>query len=185
MATLLFSHEPLSREQAFAFMPQSQSHQGEADNPIMRITHWNSAQQARLLANLAAISRDNRGWILIANAPAPLSRRALVEADVNPARVIEVKRASRQLLQQAMACTGIAALVCWQSADLTLPTGSHRRQSVFMVNQHDPLPAASVQARCTPGHFMTGMRPAARQCGSLHAVISAKAGWRNGSFIRD
>ncbi|GHA10197.1 hypothetical protein [Oceanisphaera arctica] len=121
----------------------------------MRIAHWSSSQQARLLANLAAISHGNRGWILIANAPAPLSRRALIGAGVNPARVIEVKRASVQLLQQAMACTGIAAVVCWQPTGNTLPTGSHRRQRVFMINQHDALPASSGQARCTPAPFMT------------------------------
>ncbi|MBM7455892.1 hypothetical protein HNR62_001771 [Oceanisphaera litoralis] len=158
MATLLLSREQLPRE------PLSR----ETDNAIVHIAHWSSTQQTRLLAKLAAISQGNRGWILIANAPAPLSRRALVDAGINPARVIEVKRASGQLLQQAMACTGIAALVCWQSAGTGLPTGSHCRQSVFMINQHNALPPSSLQTRCTPGHFMADkagfpgcMRPAA------------------------
>ncbi len=160
MATLLLSREQLSREQLSR----------ETDNAIVRIAHWSRGQQARLLADLAAISRSNRGWILVANAPAPLSRRALVDAGVNPARVIEVKRASGQLLQQAIACTGIAAVVCWQPAGTTLPTGSHCRQRVFMINQHDALPASSVQTTGTPGPFMTDktgiprcMKPAAGQ----------------------
>ena len=86
--------------------------------PRVSISHWSPVQQARLLANLALISQDNKGWILVANAPAPLSRKALIKAGINPARVIEAKQASPQLLAQAMSSASIAAVVCWKGSQV-------------------------------------------------------------------
>lgn len=158
MATLLLSREQLSRGQFFSSPTQEQSEQKQTDNATMRIAHWSRAQQARLLASLAVISRQNRGWILIANAPAPLSRRALVDAGVNPARVIEVRKASGLLLQQAMACTGIAALVCWQSKGAALPSQGHRGQSVFIITPTGRFPTL-VPTRCAAGTAMIDASP--------------------------
>ena len=84
----------------------------------MSISHWSPVQQARLLANLALISQDNKGWILVANAPAPLSRQALIKAGINPARVIEAKQASPKLIEQAMSSASIAAVVCWKGSQV-------------------------------------------------------------------
>lgn len=164
MATLLLSREqlsreqlsrkPLSRKQVFSSPLQGLLAPDKTDTATMRIAHWSRAQQARLLASLAVISRQNRGWILIANAPAPLSRRALVDAGVNPARVIEVRRASGLLLQQAMACTGITALVCWQPEGAALPSQGHRGQSVFIITPTGKLPTR-VPTRCAASPAMS------------------------------
>lgn len=123
MATLLLSRQPFCSSMHWQpllldapFMYTSDS--TEANSIKNRISHWGGVPQARLLTSLAAISRDNKGWILIANAPAPLSRQLLMDAGINPARVIDAKKASRQLVQQAMACPSIAAVVCWKFADL-------------------------------------------------------------------
>ena len=171
MATLLLSREQLSREpsdreqlsrrsfsreQAFPAPLQELFTSGKTDNATMRIAHWSRAQQARLLASLAVISRQNRGWILIANAPAPLSRRALVDAGVNPARVIEVRKASELLLQQAMVCTGIAAIVCWQPKGAALPSQGHRGQSVFIITPVGRLPTrAPIRCAASPAMMET------------------------------
>ncbi|MGO1245977.1 MAG: hypothetical protein ACTHY5_07205 [Oceanisphaera sp.] len=83
-----------------------------------RISHWGGVPQARLLANLANISQQNSGWILIANAPERLSRAALLSAGINPARVIDAQQAPRQLVLQAIQCASIAVVVCWKYGDL-------------------------------------------------------------------
>ncbi len=168
MATLLLTREQLTREQLFreqlsrkqtvSSAPQGPLTPNETDNNIMRITHWSQVQQARLLASLAVISRQNRGWILIANGPAPLSRRILIDAGVNPARVIEVKRASESLLQQARACTGIAALVCWQPGGAALPLPGHRGQSLFIITPTGS-PPTLVQPRCAASPAMMDASP--------------------------
>lgn len=95
--------------------------QGWADISASQITehHWSPAQQDGLLESLAPISQGNTGWILIANAPAPLSRLALLNAGVNPARVIDAKQASAELIQQAINCKSIAAVVCWKGTQIT------------------------------------------------------------------
>ncbi len=123
MATLLsarqslcssMSWQPLLLDAPFMYTPDST---GTASGKIS-ISHWGGEPQARLLASLAAISKDNKGWILIANAPAPLSRQALLNAGVDPARVIDAKKASRRLIQQAINCPGIAVVLCWKHGDL-------------------------------------------------------------------
>ncbi len=96
--------------------------------PRVSIRHWSPVQQARLLANLALISQDNTGWILVANAPAPLSRQALIKAGINPARVIEAKQASPKLLEQAMHSASIAAVVCWKGSQVISSTLSRYKQ---------------------------------------------------------
>lgn len=92
------------------------------------ISHWGGVPQARFLASLATTSQNNNGWILIANAPAPLSRQALLNAGIDPARVIDAKQASRQLVQQAIACPSIAVVVCWKYSDLNHPTLDSSKQ---------------------------------------------------------
>ena len=82
------------------------------------INRWSPMQQARLLANLARVSNDNKGWIFIANAPAPLSRQALINAGINPARVIDAKRASETLVAKARCSPSIAAVVCWKNSQV-------------------------------------------------------------------
>lgn len=94
----------------------------QMQTPQVSINHWSPVQQARLLINLALISHDNKGWILLANAPAPLSRQALINAGINPARVIEAKQASAQLLEQAMNSSSIAAVVCWKGSQIISST---------------------------------------------------------------
>lgn len=86
--------------------------------PKANISHWSPVQQARLLSNLAQVSQNNHGWILVANAPASLSRQALIKAGINPARVIEAKQASATLLEQAMVSPSIAAVVCWKGSQV-------------------------------------------------------------------
>ncbi|WP_319783935.1 hypothetical protein [Oceanisphaera sp. IT1-181] len=103
----------------------------QMQTPQVSINHWSPVQQARLLINLALISQDNKGWILVANAPAPLSRQALINAGINPARVIEAKKASATLLAQAMSSSSIAAVVCWKGSQVVSSTlslyKSHQR----------------------------------------------------------
>ncbi len=136
MATIL-----LSREQVFSSPLWSHSPQDETGGTLVHFSHWNRELQAGLLASLAVISQSNRGWILVVNAPARLSRSALTQAGIDPARVIDAKRMSGPLLQRAVDCAGIAAVVCWQPARAPLPTPGHRRQNLFMIHQHDTPPA--------------------------------------------
>lgn len=123
MATHLLSRQPLCSSMSwqpllldapFMYTPDS-TDTAEAN---ISISHWGGVPHTRLLASLAAISKDNKGWILIANAPAPLSRQALMNAGVDPARVIDAKKAPRQLVQQALICPSIAVVVCWKHGDL-------------------------------------------------------------------
>lgn len=88
----------------------------------VNISHWSPTQQAGLLTNLALISQGNQGWILVANAPAPLSRQLLINAGINPARVIDARQASSQLIEQAMTCPSIAAVVCWKGSHMVCST---------------------------------------------------------------
>ena len=90
----------------------------QSSKPAMSISQWSPLQQARLLANLALISQGNKGWIFVANAPAPLSRQALIKAGINPARVIDAKRASETLVEQARNSPSIAAVVCWKGSQM-------------------------------------------------------------------
>lgn len=142
MATLLLSRQPLCSsmhwqplllDAPFMYTPDSTGTEAVTG----RISHWGGVPQARLLASLAAISKDNKGWILIANAPAPLSRRALMEAGINPARVIDAKKASRQLVQQAIICPSIAVVVCWKYADLKpgSPEINHRQRHIVAARR--------------------------------------------------
>ena len=101
--------------------------------PRMSISRWSPVQQARLLAHLALISQDNKGWILVANAPAPLSRQALIKAGINPARVIEAKQASAKLLEQAMSSASIAAVVCWKGSQVMSSTLSAYKKLQYGV----------------------------------------------------
>lgn len=123
------SWQPLLLDAPFMY---TNSH---VNNDVTRsnISHWGGVPQARLLASLANISQNNNGWILIANAPAPLSRHALLNAGVDPARVIDAKQASRQLVLQAITCSSIAVVVCWKYGDLksnTLDTHKKQRQAL-------------------------------------------------------
>ncbi|OXS16927.1 hypothetical protein CGX12_01500 [Zobellella denitrificans] len=111
MATVL-----LSRKQVFS-VPSRQWHQPVSKAPLVEwFDGWNNAGQCQLLAELAAISHERRGWILMLNTPAPLSRRLLADAGVDPALVIDMgnKVEQQQLLLRAMAYKSIAAVVCWQ-----------------------------------------------------------------------
>ncbi|MFD1008261.1 hypothetical protein [Oceanisphaera ostreae] len=154
MATLLhtrqslcsaMSWQPLLLDAPFMYTPNSTS----TDATKCNISHWGGVPQARLLANLAAISQNNSGWILIANAPAPLSRQALLEAGIDLARVIDAKQASRQLVLRATACPSIAVVVCWKYGDL--------KQGPLDINHR-------------PRHIL-----AARRCGlSTRAAVSYK-----------
>ena len=142
MATLLLSRQPLCSsmhwqplllDAPFMYTPNST----EAEAIKGHISHWGGVPQPRLLASLAAISRDNKGWILIANAPAPLSRQVLIDAGINPARVIDAKKASRQLVQQAITCPSIAVVVCWKYADLKpgLLDINHRQRHIVAARR--------------------------------------------------
>lgn len=84
----------------------------------------NSVQQD-LLATLATISQADQGWILLANAPAPLCKHRLQQAGINLARVIDAKQLSQSLVKAAKECTTIAAVVCWKIQEGQLMTETH------------------------------------------------------------
>ncbi|ART79145.1 hypothetical protein [Oceanisphaera avium] len=109
----------------------------EASSPQIYIDRWSPKQQARLLAHLALISQQNKGWIFIANAPAPLSRHALLKAGINPARVIDAKQASAMLVAKARRSPSIAAVVCWKAtAKRTRTLVSYQSESVLKNIRH-------------------------------------------------
>lgn len=84
-----------------------------------------SGAQQGLLATLAKISQANQGWILLANAPAPLCRHTLQQAGINLARVIDAKQLSHQLVSTAKECANIAAVVCWKMCEGQLTTETY------------------------------------------------------------
>lgn len=120
MATIMLTHQNVfdalsgSWQQAHPMPGSLPSGKG-----VSLIEHWNSQQQSRLLAELSTISRQGRGWILMVNAPAPLSRQALQLAGVAPCRVLSIQGvlpgASQSLMERALAQGSIGALVSWQA----------------------------------------------------------------------
>ncbi|PSJ48343.1 hypothetical protein [Zobellella taiwanensis] len=135
MATILFTREPVFPSAGRA--PASLAAAPAGLTPAGS----GSSQQASLLARLADISRSDTGWILFANAPAPLSRRALVAAGINPARVMNAGKASPRLLEQALASPAIAALVYWPGHP---PAAGRQCQTIplLLEGRHpDALPA--------------------------------------------
>ena len=81
--------------------------------------------QRGLLAKLAKISQADQGWILLANAPAPLCKRTLQQAGINLARVIDAKQLTHQVVTSAKECASIAAVVCWKICEGQLTTEAH------------------------------------------------------------
>ncbi|MBO1518691.1 hypothetical protein [Oceanisphaera pacifica] len=130
--------QPLLLEAPFMY---TSAHPGTSS-----ISHWGGVPQARLFANLANISQQNNGWILIANAPERLSRTALLNAGINPARVIDAQQASRQLVLQATQCASIAVVVCWKYGDLIANQACALKKSLPVSRAHleSALPKASV-----------------------------------------
>ncbi|PSJ47979.1 hypothetical protein C7H85_04025 [Zobellella endophytica] len=146
MATILLSRKrafhSLSRQWASAPCIEGAGAAGNVGLEL--IEGWNSAAQGRLLAVLAEISRHRRGWILVVNAPAPLSRQAWAAAGIDPAHVISTGGKVPNplgLLQRAREQPGIAAVLCWQwqdgltaerQAQLAQPA-RHGHQRLFLV----------------------------------------------------
>lgn len=135
MATILLSRKrafhSLSGQWASAPRMEDAGTAGRAGLEL--IDGWNSAVQGRLMRELAEISRQRRGWILVVNAPAPLSRRAWAAAGIDPAHVISGGKVSNPLglLQRALAQPGIAAVLCWQDG---LP--AERQEQLVLLARH-------------------------------------------------
>ncbi|WP_445399100.1 hypothetical protein [Zobellella sp. An-6] len=114
------------------------------------IEDWSNGRQGQLLAELAAISRSRRGWILMLNTPAPLSPRALATTGVDPALVVDMGKGVLQplgLVHRAIAHKGIAAVVCWQCRPVagqrqSLEQAAQRhRNRVFLIAPTNEMPA--------------------------------------------
>lgn len=122
MATIMFPHQNAFDLLSGSWQP-TQAMPGLASLPtstgVSLIEQWNRQQQSRLLAELSLISNQRRGWILMVNAPAPLSKQALQLAGVAPCRVIGIQgvsgEESQSLLERALSQGSIGALVSWQA----------------------------------------------------------------------
>ncbi|GAA3529074.1 hypothetical protein [Zobellella aerophila] len=122
MATIILTH-PNTFDVLSGSWQQAQTMPDPVSLPIGKgvslIERWNSRQQSRLLAELSTISRQGRGWILMVNPPAPLSKQALQLAGVAPYRVLSIQGipqgANQSLMERALAQGSIGALVSWQA----------------------------------------------------------------------
>ncbi|WP_116473053.1 hypothetical protein [Zobellella maritima] len=122
MATIMLTHQNVFDALSGSWQ-QAQTTPGSASLPhgkgVSLIEHWNCQQQSRLLAELSTISRQGSGWILMVNAPAPLSKQALQQAGVAPWRVLSIQGippgASQSLMERALAQGSMGALVSWQA----------------------------------------------------------------------